>query len=570
MGVHLEEAQLSLGEAVQATIVLTNTNVLTPTGTLGLFAYSTDQINLGGWEVDLAPGASQRFDYAFVPQSEGSEHLRVSLTDGLTPLWMRDAAYVVGDGASLALNYESLPVYSPGEDVSLSISVANSGNQPADSLLSVQTFNLDAAETTPIVERSHPVSLSTGESEEWLVTVLPATQAAPGRFSVRVHLDGALYRGSEFSVEAEDTLFAEMYPDTIFHEVGDTVTLDVQVRNSVYAFTDATVSASLWDPDGATQSVTMNPIGTGHYQGAVTSPMAGTYLATVDVSKAGYRGTSSRAFFIASEASQLQPTVDGRPIVGATRPVTVTVSNERGTPIVGASVVVSGTTEYLSRQTDAMGQAVLRLSPVVTDTYQVALEKLGFAHTVVDVPVWIASDVWPPVLFLLGVPFITNHTPITVTGLTETGAVLTINDTDIAVDAQGRFSTTLSLSEGDNLLTATAADAMGNSIVVTQTVTLDRIPPPLSLTYPPEGLVTTLEVINVTGSTELGASVMINDTLAPVDPASGAFSAWILLQPGINTIWIAATDAADNVTTVTRTVKVDLGYKVYLPLVVRD
>jgi len=397
------------------------------------------------------------------------------------------------------------------------------------------------------------LNVDAGASVATTATALPSAQAQPGLYTTRLFLGDELYTSLDFAVSAEDTLFADIYPDNVFPAVGDAVTLTVQVMNSVYTYTDAMVDVTLWRPDGITQTVTMNPIGTGQYQGSVTVPITGTYLAAVDVSKPNYRAVGNSTFFVAGERSQLLPAVDGRPILGTTQPVTLTVRNEQGTPIVGASLVVSGTLEYLARQTDEAGQAVLQLSPTITVPYQISLEKLGFAQTLMDLPVWVAPDTTPPALFL-DAPSITNQTPLTVTGLTEAGAGLTINSQSVAVDAQGRFTTTVALSEGTNTLSAAATDTAGNTATLTRTVTLDTVPPALAVTTPRDGLFSLQEVISATGSTEVGASVIVSGTIAGVDSSSGEFNGWLLLQPGVNTIPVSATDAAGNTTTVTRTV----------------
>ncbi len=569
VNVWLDKSQISPGEAVHVTIMVANTNLVSSTGTLGLIAQSTDQVNLNGWEIDLAPGEGKRLDYSFVPQSEGSCHLRVSLTDGFAPLAVRDAAYVVGNGATLAVNYTSSPVYSPGADVSLSISAINSGNQPTTTVLSVQTFDLNADEVALIAQVNHTLNLAPGGSEQWPATVLPAAKTVPGRYAVRVYLDGVFYRSSEFSIEAADTLFAEIYPDKIFYVAGDTVALTVHVMNSLYTYTDAAVNVSLWRPDGTTQTIAMNPVGTGQYHGTLAVPITGTYLATVEVGKPNYRAVGNHTFFVAGGSSQLLPTVNGQPLLGTISPITVTVHNEHGVAIPEASVVISSASEYLSLQTDTAGQAVLELAPTITEPYQVSLEKMGFAQTLMDLPVWIGLDTTAPPLFV-DVPATTNYTPITVTGLTESSADLMVKGAAVPVDSQGRFTTTLLLSEGANILNASAVDMAGNITIVTRTVTLDTLPPPLVVNYPPDGLVTAREVISVTGITEAEASLTVSDTLVTVDPASGAFNAWALLQPGVNVLPVTAADAAGNTITTTIIVNRLVGYKVYLPTVLRN
>jgi hypothetical protein len=550
--VSLDETQLSLGQAVHATIALTNTNTISETGDLAVLAEPSDDQNLSGWLVNLAPGGSQRLEHRFVPQAAGSYRLRVSVTDGTSLLAAYDAAYIVGNGAALAVNVAARDIYSPGIAVTIPITATNAGNAPTSTALSLVTLDR-LADLTAVYTDTLPLSVDAGASVATTATALPSAQAQPGLYTARLFLGDDLYTSLDFAVSAEDTLFADIYPDTIFPAVGDAVTLTVQVMNSVYTYTDALVDVALWRPDGITQTVAMNPIGTGRYQGAVTAPITGTYLATAEVSKPNYRAVGNSTFFVAGQPSQLLPTVDGRPILGTAQPVTVTVRNEQGVPIIGAGLVVSGTLEYLTRQTDAAGQAVLQLSPTITEPYQVSLEKLSFTTTLMDLPVWVAPDTTPPALFL-DAPSITNQTPLTVTGLTEVGAGLTLNSQAVAVDAQGRFTTTVALSEGANTLNAAATDAVSNTTTVTRTVTLDTVPSALAVTNPVDGLFSLQEVISVTGSIEVGASLMVSNTLATVDPASGAFSTWTLLQPGVNIVPVTVADAAGNTTTITRSV----------------
>lgn len=564
--VSLAKTQLSLGEAVHTAIVLANTNTIWETGNLAVLAEPSDGQNLKGWLVNLAPGGSQHLEHSFVPQAAGSYRLRVSVTDGTSLLATYDAAYVVGDGASLAINGAPQAAYSPGMTIRFPITATNAGNLPTSTVLSLVTLDR-LHELATVYTDTIPVSVDAGASVAITITALPSAQAQPGLYTTRLFLGDDLYTSLDFAVAADDTLFADIYPDSLFHNVGDTVPLTITVMSSAFAYTDALVDVFLWRPDGVTQTVAMNPTGTGRYWGAVTAPVTGTYLATVAVSKPNYRAVGDNTFFVASEPSQLLPAFDGQPIVGMAQPITVTVRNQQGTPIVGARVVVSGTLEYLSRQTDEAGQAVLLLSSTITEAYQVSLEKLGFAQTLTDLPVWVARDTTAPPLFL-DAASLTNRTPLTVTGLTEAGATVSINGATVSVDAQGRFTTTVALSEGANSLSAAATDAVGNTTTVTRTVSLDTMPPTLAVTYPPDGLVTTLEVISVTGSTEVRAILTVSRTEITVEPASGGFSAWVLLHPGVNSIPIVATDAAGNTTTVTRTV--ERAAVIFLPLVIKD
>ncbi len=60
---------------------------------------------------------------------------------------------------------------------------------------------------------------------------------------------------------------------------------------------------------------------------------------------------------------------------------------------------------------------------------------------------------------------------ITVSGKTVPNADVSVNDQDLTADAQGNFSTTITLEDGDNNLSITAADSTGQSSEAELTVT---------------------------------------------------------------------------------------------------
>ena len=72
----------------------------------------------------------------------------------------------------------------------------------------------------------------------------------------------------------------------------------------------------------------------------------------------------------------------------------------------------------------------------------------------------------------------TTETPVvTVSGITEPGVTLKINGLLVAVGSDGSFSCELALVEGSNTILANAADAGGNSVSISRTVTyLNTVP----------------------------------------------------------------------------------------------
>ena len=108
---------------------------------------------------------------------------------------------------------------------------------------------------------------------------------------------------------------------------------------------------------------------------------------------------------------------------------------------------------------------------------------------------------------------------------------LLINGAQYSIGMDGTISQAIDLADGVNLITIEVADLVGNSVSVTRTVTLDTLPPYLSvmventridafLTDP----VSLGTFVYVTGFTETGTSLTINGIFVEVDPANGHFN----------------------------------------------
>jgi hypothetical protein len=156
----------------------------------------------------------------------------------------------------------------------------------------------------------------------------------------------------------------------------------------------------------------------------------------------------------------------------------------------------------------------------------------------------------------------TNLSPITVSGTVDNFAdTVTINGIS-AVPSGGTFSAQVPLTEGINTLTALATNAGGNQGMASINVTLDTMPPHLTIDYPANQSVTTAASVTVTGTVndivvgtvnDQNAQVTVNGTAAQV--ANRSYSlANVPLSLGVNTIQAIAKDEAGNATTTTITV----------------
>ena len=78
---------------------------------------------------------------------------------------------------------------------------------------------------------------------------------------------------------------------------------------------------------------------------------------------------------------------------------------------------------------------------------------------------------------------------ITVTGtIDDPTATVTVNGTTATI-AGGTFSASVTLNESSNTLTATATDPAGNTALASVTVTLDTVPPIITISAPTNGQV---------------------------------------------------------------------------------
>ncbi|MBM4248088.1 MAG: hypothetical protein FJ149_01360 [Euryarchaeota archaeon] len=169
----------------------------------------------------------------------------------------------------------------------------------------------------------------------------------------------------------------------------------------------------------------------------------------------------------------------------------------------------------------------------------------------------VALDTRPPFLQLVSPPegLTTNVASLSVTGVTEPGAAVTVNGV-AAVNTNGSFAHAVRLVSGDNTVTVRAVDAAGNAATLNRTVTLDQVPPVVVITSPTSGSRIADSKVMVRGNTDAGSSVMVNGVAAQMD-RSGRFTAEIPLTEGENSIVVTSVDAAGNPTTkiiqVTRT-----------------
>ena len=150
----------------------------------------------------------------------------------------------------------------------------------------------------------------------------------------------------------------------------------------------------------------------------------------------------------------------------------------------------------------------------------------------------------------------TNREEIDINGSSEPGSTveLRINNSQIEVltNKEGRFSTTVTLTEGDNRIRAKARDAAGNESSSSDEINVifDKTAPEVEITSPSDGSTyygQTQKQITIQGNTESNARVTLNDRIVIVEN-DGTFRRQYTLSDGDNVLQIKVEDQAGNST----------------------
>ena len=161
--------------------------------------------------------------------------------------------------------------------------------------------------------------------------------------------------------------------------------------------------------------------------------------------------------------------------------------------------------------------------------------------------VFFEVDISPPSPLILSYRNgdVTKAASIIVTGtVNDKTATLKYGNTNIT-NTNGTFTTPAALTVGENTITITATDPAGNTGKATVKVTYDN-EAKLTLTKPTKTSVsTTTNSVTITGTSEPGAKVYVNDVIIPVG-TDGSFSYKLILKEGKTSVTVKAVDPAGN------------------------
>ena len=128
-----------------------------------------------------------------------------------------------------------------------------------------------------------------------------------------------------------------------------------------------------------------------------------------------------------------------------------------------------------------------------------------------------------------------------------------IND-PITPMEDGTYLHLVTLDEGENVIVVTARDRAGNTVSRSRTVTLDSVPPHISIIHPADGLVTNVRELQVLGEADPDGDLYLNGKRIP---NNGKINKTVRLVEGFNIIELRAIDLMGNVGVVTVRVTLD-------------
>ena len=259
------------------------------------------------------------------------------------------------------------------------------------------------------------------------------------------------------------------------------------------------------------------------------------------------------------------------PVVTITAPVPNALLGSQQVTVSGTvselntTVTVNGSPAQVIGQDFTLSGVALAEGP--NDIHVVATDRAGNPG---PAGVNVKVDTIKPAPPVLGQPLSpTKMLQTSITGTAEPGSTVEVSATGpdglspvigtLSADTQGGFTIpVVTLVAGTTSFTATATDATGNKSDPSAAVlvTLDTVPPVITVTGPVNNSFIGTPTVQVTGSLDDAAAILtINGTEVPLNGTN--FDHTATLTSGLNSIVLVATDAADNPSSTTILVTLD-------------
>lgn len=253
--------------------------------------------------------------------------------------------------------------------------------------------------------------------------------------------------------------------------------------------------------------------------------------------------------------TDLRP-ADGSTVLDATPEIGASYADEgSGVDVASARLLLDGLDRTGEATVTAAGVSFTPAVPLSPGAHQVELAVADLAGNLAEVAwAFTVEDLVPPEITIEqpGDGLLTNQVNLEVRAtVTDFSGVATVQVNGVPATLQGAaFSATVPLVEGFNDVLVEALDSVGNRSSAAVGVTLDAVPPELTVSSPVDGVLVNGDSVRVAGEVSDGSGIdrlTVDGTEIP--GAGGPFEVVVpLQQDGTRTILIAAFDPAGNST----------------------
>ncbi|MHA1289676.1 MAG: S-layer homology domain-containing protein, partial [Candidatus Thorarchaeota archaeon] len=381
--VNSDKSQYTLGETAHISSSVTNNEDYDVEDLMYLLEVEGTDASEDDTLFSLAAYATNNYSLDFVPEEEGCYQITATVFSGMQVFAEYTIGIVVGSDTGAVINTENDYLYNPGVDVVIPTTITNIGTTSLSSNIDIVTEDI-LNSYTEVYTNSVPISLNVGEETTQDITVLTAPR--PGLYQTIFSIGEYDKKVIEYAVAADNTLFVVGSTDKEFYNVGETVNINMIVKDVEFSLQEANVTCKVLDPQG-NENVLSVTGSAGSYSTSFVPSLTGTHEIIIEGTRDNYRVYGSKLFFIVSERSSLNLNVSNDLEPWIKKDLTVTVTNENGIPVKNVFVNMQGCGIEFNGLSDDEGKIEIAPTPTKNGEITITASRGGY----VDIEITIVS-----------------------------------------------------------------------------------------------------------------------------------------------------------------------------------